>query len=77
MLSDTGVSCPADARLGKLVFGTRDKSGLPGAGSLVYIFSCIAGVSECLRKKKESEKKKIYRKVSTFSFEREKVMEES
>ena len=38
-----------DARLGKLVFGTSDKSGLPVAGSLVYIFICVAGVSECLR----------------------------
>ena len=40
-----------DARLGKLVFGTPDKSGLSVAGSLVYIFICMAGVSECLRKK--------------------------
>ena len=41
----------SDARLGKLVFGTPDKSGLRGAGSLVYIFICMAGVSEGLRKK--------------------------
>ena len=41
----------SDSRLGKLVFGTPDKSGLPGAGSLVYIFICLAGVSEGLRKK--------------------------
>ena len=33
------------------MFGTSDKSGLPVAGSLVYIFICVAGVSECLRKK--------------------------
>ena len=42
----------SDARLGKLLFGTPDKSGLRGAGSLVYIFICVAGVLEGLRKKK-------------------------
>ena len=67
----------SNARLGKLVFGTPDKSGLPGAGSLVYIFICVAGVSEKEKHFKgpaalqeKSEKKKICPKVSTFSFER-------
>ena len=42
------------ARLGKLVFGTFDKSGLSVAGSLVCIFVCVAGVSESWRKKNSS-----------------------
>ena len=42
-----------DARLGKLVFGTFDKSGFSVAGSLVCIF-CMAGVSESWRKKNSS-----------------------
>ena len=66
--------CAPDARLGKLVFGTSDKSGLPVAGSRVYIFICVAGVSECLRKKLFKDVRRA--QVSTCSSEREKVMEE-
>ena len=77
-----------DARLGKLVFGTSDKSGLSVAGSLVCIFSARREFrsSEFEKEKlfkgpvvlpEQSEKKKIYPQVSTCSLEREKVMEES